>query len=520
MAGSLTDIEKRLWEAADQLRANSPLRSSEYSAPVLGLIFLRYADHKFGQAHEAIESAGSVGRRRRAVGKADYQARGVLFVPEDARYQRLLELPEQENVGRAINEAMKAIEEENEDLRGVLPRNYHRLDSAILISLLKLFASIPMEMNGDLIGRIYEYFLGRFSLSEGRRGGEFFTPESVVRLIVEIMEPYHGRILDPACGSAGMFVQSANFVKRHRKDPGSEISIYGQDKEAEAVRLSRMSLAVNGLAGDIRQGNTYYEDVHRSPGKFDFVMANPPFNVNGIDHEKLRDDRRFPFGIPSVDNGNYLWIQIFWAALNEHGRAGFVMANTAADARGSESDIRKQLVEDRSIDVMVAVGPNFFYTVALPCTLWFLDKGKKDTARADQVLFLDARHIYEQVDRAHREFTPAQIEFLANVVRLYRGEPVETGQGREKLLEEYFPDGEYHDVAGLSRVATIDEIREQGYSLNPGRYVGVAAREDDGFEFATRLEELNEELELLNADAHELQERITESVTKLIEANP
>jgi type I restriction enzyme M protein len=369
MPGNHTEIEKRLWEAADQLRANSRLKSSEYSVPVLGLIFLRYADHRFGIAKKELDTSPLEQGHRRGVSKADYQARGILYLPEQARFSYLLNLPEGENVGRAINEAMKAIEAENEELRGVLPKDYNRLENDTLVALLRLFSSIPMDIEGDVFGKIYEYFLGRFAMAEGQRGGEFFTPTSLVKLIVEVIEPYHGRILDPACGSAGMFVQSANFVKRHQKNPSAEISLYGQEKVAETIRLSRMSLAVHGLSGDIRQGNSYYEDVHRSLGKFDFVMANPPFNVNGVDKEKIKDDPRYNYGIPRVDNANYLWIQIFHSALNDNGRAGFVMANSASDARQSELEIRKKLIEDRSVDVMIAIGSNFFYTVTLPCTL-------------------------------------------------------------------------------------------------------------------------------------------------------
>ena len=514
MPANTTDIEKRLWHSADELRANSRLKSNEYSVPVLGLIFLRYADHRFGRAER--ELAGqSTGRR--TAGKTDYQARGVMYLPEQARFGRLLALPEGENLGAAINEAMRAIEAENEDLAGVLPKTYNRLDNATLRELLKLMNSVPMDIEGDAFGRIYEYFLGKFAMSEGQKGGEFFTPTSIVRLIVEVIEPFHGRIFDPACGSGGMFVQSARFVEEHHKSPSAEISIYGQERVAETVRLCKMNLAVHALGGDIRQGNTYYEDLHSSVGKFDFVMANPPFNVDRVDKERLKGDRRFPFGLPRVDNANYLWIQVFFSALSAWGRAGFVMANSAADARASELEIRRQLIEARAVDVMIAVGPNFFYTVTLPCTLWFLDRGKVGTARAERVLFIDARHIYRQVDRAHREFTPAQVELLANIVRLYRGEEPETAHGSEGLLKEHFPAGTYADVPGLCRAATLREIEGRGWSLNPGRYVGVAERPAEEFVFAERLEELHEELERLNAEAHELEERISANVAKLLE---
>ena len=375
-----------------------------------------------------------------------------------------------------------------------------------------------MDIEGDAFGKIYEYFLGHFAMSEGQKGGEFFTPTAIVQLIVGIIEPFHGRIYDPACGSGGMFVQSARFVEEHKKNPGAELSVYGQEKVAETVRLGKMNLAVHGLSGDIRQGNAYYEDLHRAPGKFDFVMANPPFNVDRVDKDRLKDDPRFPFGLPRTDNANYLWIQLFYSALADTGRAGFVMANSASDARSSELEIRKQLIEDRAVDVMVAVGSNFFYTVTLPCTLWFFDKGKRDGIRADQVLFIDARHLYRQIDRAHRDWTPAQIEFLANIARLYRGEAVENLHDSADLLVEHFgKKPKYADVPGLCKVATLDEIEAQGWSLNPGRYVGVTAREEDDFDFKERLEEQNEELEALNLEARELEARIAQNVAALLE---
>ena len=512
MPANHTDLEKRLWGAADELRANSKLKSSEYSVPVLGLIFLRYADHKFTQAKVKLASQGS---GRRTIGKADYQARGVLYLPQAARFSTLLNLPEGADTGKAIDDAMKAIEADNDALKDVLPHTYNRLDKQLLVSLLKNFAAIPMDIEGDAFGKIYEYFLGKFAMDEGQKGGEFFTPESIVKLIVQIIEPYHGRIYDPACGSGGMFVQSAVFVEHHKKAV-TDISIYGQEKVEETIRLCKMNLAVHGLEGEIRQGVTYYEDIHKSVGKFDFVMANPPFNVDKVDKERLKDDPRYPFGMPKPDNANYLWIEVFYSALNAAGRAGFVMANSAGDARGSELEIRRKMLEDRSIDVMVSVGPNFFYTVTLPCTLWFLDRGKKKTGRKDKVLFIDARHIFRQVDRAHRDWTPDQIEFLSNIVRLYRGEAPEKDAGSEPLMKESFPKGKYADLAGLCKVATLAEIEAQGWSLNPGRYVGVAERAADDFEFRERLGDLNEELEKLNAEARGIEERIAENVASLL----
>ena len=510
-------IETRLWEAADKLWANTGLMPSQYAGPVLGLIFLRYAEARFKEAEAKLGKSGS-GRRK--IGKTDYQALGVIYLPEQSRFSGLLKLTERENIGKAINEAMKCIEDENEDLRGALPRTYNLIPNWVLVELLKSFA--PVNIPGDAFGRVYEYFMGNFAKRTMQKGGEFYTPGSIVKLIVEIIEPYHGRIFDPACGSGGMFVHSANFVKRHQKTPSNEISVFGEEKTAETLRMAKLNLAIHGLSGDIREGNTYYEDLHKScdkqGGRFDFVMANPPFNVSGVDKERLKDDPRFPFGVPNTDNGNYLWIQIFYSALNATGRAGFVIANSAADARNSEQEIRKRMIEDRAVDVIVAVGPNFFYTVTLPCMLWFLDRGKKETDRKDKVLFIDARHIFRQIDRAHRDFTDEQVEILANIARLYRDEAIETEAGSAEMIKENFPDGRYLDVPGLCKVATIAEIEAQGWSLNPGRYVGVTERAADEFVFAERLEELNEELEILNSEAHELEELIGKNVAEILEA--
>jgi len=512
--GNLRQLENRLWEAADQLRANSSLAASEYSIPVLGLIFLRHADVRFTQLEK--ELAGKA-TGRREIGKADYQAKGVMYVPETARFSYLRDLPEGSEIGAALNRAMESIETENPDLEGVLPRDYARFDNALLAELLRLIGSIPDDIEGDSFGKIYEYFLGKFALAEGRGAGTFFTPTSIVKLIVDIIEPFQGRILDPACGSGGMFVQSARFVEEHQKNPASEISIFGQENKDQTIRLAKMNLAVHGLAGEIVSSNTYYEDPHDSVGRFDFVIANPPFNVNAVDKERVKDDNRYPYGIPSVDNGNYLWIQIFSSALNDTGRAGFVMANSASDARHSELAIRRKLIEDRQVDVMVAVGSNFFYTVTLPVTLWFLDKGKTATDRADQVLFVDARQIYRQIDRAHRDFTPDQHEFLANIVRLYRGEEPEFLNGSEAMLKELFPDLTYVDVPGLCKAATVDEIESHGWSLNPGRYVGVADGDEDDFDFVQRFGELSEEFEALTIEAASIGERISLSATAILE---
>lgn len=506
-------IADRLWQIADELRANSHLKASEYSIPVLGLIFLKFADSRFTEAESSL-AGRTTGRR--IIGKADYQSRGVLYLPDQARFANLLKLPEAENIGKAINDAMAAIEDENPQLAGVLPRTYQEFSNDTLVRLLRSVNSMLGTIEGDAFGKVYEYFLGKFAIAEGQKGGEYFTPTSIVRLIVEIIEPFNGKILDPACGSGGMFVQSARFVEEHRNGGKGRLSIYGQERVEETLKLCTMNLAVHGLEGQISQSNAYYEDPFRSVGQFDYGMANPPFNVNRIDKAKLEGDSRYPFGLPRSDNGNYIWIQIFYSALSDRGRAGFVMANSAADVGGSEREIRRKLIADRCVDVIVAVSSNFFYTVTLPVTLWFLDKAKRGTDRGDKVLFIDARKIFRQIDRAHRDWLPEQIEFLANIARLYREEPVESREGSAVLLDETFPEGRYADVPGLCAVATLDQVEREGWSLNPGRYVGVAARDDDGVDFPERLAELHEELERLNAEASVLQERIAANVSALL----
>ncbi|MGI9021551.1 MAG: type I restriction-modification system subunit M [Solirubrobacterales bacterium] len=514
MQPDLRELEDRLWDAADELRANSGLKASEYGSPVLGLIFLRFAEVKFQSVHDEIEAKASA---RRKIGPSDYHAQRVVYVAPAARFSALLSLPEGSDLGKAVNEAMRLVEEHNRELSGVLPRAYTAIPDATIASLLRHISSYTKDLEGDAFGLIYEYFLAKFAFAEGQGAGEFFTPMSIVRLIVEITEPFHGRVFDPACGSGGMFVHSAHFVERHRRSPGDELSIYGQENTPATVRLAKMNLAIHGLSGEIREGNSYYEDLHESVGRFDFVMANPEFNVNRIDKAKLEDDPRFP-DLPKADNGNYLWIQLFATALNETGRAGFVMANSASDARHSEGEIRRKLIEAGLVDVMVAVGPNFFYTVTLPVTLWFLDRGKHETERADQVLFVDARQIFRQIDRAHRDFTDEQLEFLANIVRLYRGQEPELASGANELFAEQFPDGIYADVNGLCRVATIQEIENQGWSLNPGRYVGTEVEDLEDEVFEETLAVAQAELRALGGRAQELEAGIDEVLDNLLSA--
>lgn len=467
----LKQLEADLWRSADTLRANSDLKASEYSTPVLGLIFLKFADSKFRNHEKQImgEYTKLKGtRREKPVSEIALEKCGF-YLPDHARYDYLLRLPDKEDIAKAIKKAMEAIEEYKPELKGVLPMDeYFRLtrtDKTIPKQLLKNFADIPQNASGDMFGQIYEYFLGNFAMSEGQGGGEFFTPRSVVRLMVEIIEPHQGTVYDPACGSGGMFVQSANFIERHRhelKQGDGDIFVYGQEKTLETVKLARMNLAVNGLRGQVRQANTYYEDPYESFGKFDYVLANPPFNVDDVSLSSVEKDKRFnTYGIPrnkskakkseqgkeTVPNGNYLWINLFATSLKPGGRAALVMANSASDARHSEADIRQTLIEKNLIYGMLTLPSNMFYTVTLPATLWFFDKAKKDK----KILFIDARNIFTQIDRAHREFSEEQIQNIAMIGHLHRGE-------RHKfvsLIDEYFNRGMEKLTENKARVEPV-----------------------------------------------------------------
>ncbi len=472
---NLKELNDQLWKSADDLRANSDLKSSEYSTPVLGLIFLKFADNKYRQHEDEIlaEYQKLKGTRREkplheiAIEKCGF------YLPDHARYKYLLNLPEAKDVDKALKAAMASIEEYKPELQGVLPQDEYfkltRTDKSIPARLLQNFANIPDDADGDLFGLIYEYFLSEFALAEGQGGGEFFTPRSVVRLMVEIIEPHHGTVFDPACGSGGMFVQSATFVETHRQAQEQHASealfVFGQEKTAETVKLAKMNLVVNGLRGEIKQSNSYTEDPFDSFGKFDYVLANPPFNVDDVNFKKVEKDKRFnTYGIPrnkgkqtkkdagneTVPNANYLWINLFATSLKPKGRAALVMANSASDARHSEADIRKKLIENNLIYGMLTLPSNMFWTVTLPATLWFFDKDKKDK----RILFIDARNIFKQIDRAHREFSEEQIKNIGMISRLHKGRREEFIQ----LVDEYF-------AAGMNQLAEnarlIPELTEQ-----------------------------------------------------------
>lgn len=435
---NIQQLESELWEAADQLRANSKLTAAEYSMPVLGLIFLRHADNRFKAYLPAIEAdipPQVPAAQREALIKLGFQGKAAIYLPETARFDRIVSLPQGAKVGEIIDAAMDAVETEYPVLSGALPRGYAAFEPDLLAELVKIFDRPAIKAaTGDVFGRIYEYFLNKFAMSGAQEGGEFFTPPSLVRMIVNVIEPDHGLVLDPACGSAGMFVQTGHFIEdvRHAVVNDS-VTFHGQEKSDTNTKLARMNLVVHGLdASNIRQGNTFYDQAEHLIGQCDFVMANPPFNVDGVDTKKVEaqvdEAGRLPFGLPgtnaktgAISNANSLWIQYFYAYLNDTGRAGFVMASSASDAGNKDLDIREQLVKTGHVDVMMAIGNKFFYTRSLPCTLWFFDKGKPQNLQ-DQVLMIDARNVYHVVSARSHVFTDEQLANLNAIVWLYRGE--------------------------------------------------------------------------------------------------
>ena len=594
---NIRKLETELWESADLLRAGSKLTSNQYCMPVLGLIFLRYAYSRFKLVEaEILKNRPVRNGRVLPVEKSDFAS---LFLPKEAQYAYLVELPENiaaagltnrngqvmNSLGEVVNNAMELVEEQSEQLAGVLPKDYTMFSDELLAELLRIFNNSALDdVGGDVIGRIYEYFLNKFAKNIAQDDGVFFTPKSLVKMIVNILEPREGILLDPACGSGGMFVQTGDFVEHAGMLANNTMTFYGQEKVEYNAQLCLMNLAVHGLSGVIKSGdeaNTFYHDAHNLDGCCDYVMANPPFNVDKVKAESAQSAGRLPFGMPAVNknkevsNANYLWISYFYSYLNEHGRAGFVMASSATDSQSKDKDIREKLVKTGHVDVMISVGNNFFYTKSLPCSLWFFDKGKTERLR-DKVLFIDARNYYTVVDRTLNEWSEWQLKNLNAIVWLYRSEVDKyralleeyagalgnrgfaaaletlegqkaqlTAEGKEAAaaaprkekkaveadyaqkvadieasivvakealwLTEKFGKGEYTDIPGLCKVATLEEIEAKGYSLTPGAYVGVAPTEDDGVDFHQRMTEIHKELLSLQAESNRLMETISKN---------
>ena len=602
---NIRKLEAELWESADLLRAGSKLTSNQYCMPVLGLIFLRYAFSRYKKVEEEIfKNRPSHGGRVIPVEASDFAAKSALFLLKEAQYDYLLNLPEDiktaglknkdghemTSLGEVVNNAMQLIEDQSEQLTGVLPNSYTDFSDEILSELLRIFNNSAIdEVGGDIVGRIYEYFLNKFAKNIASDDGVFFTPKSLVKMIVNIIEPKSGVLLDPACGSGGMFIQSGDFVNQSGMNANSAMTFYGQEKVEYNAQLCLMNMAVHGLTGVIKSGdeaNTFYHDAHNLDGSCDYVMANPPFNVDKVKAESSESAKRLPFGMPGVNknkevgNGNYLWISYFYSYLNEHGRAGFVMASSATDSQGKDKDIRESLVKTGHVDAMISVGNNFFYTKSLPCSLWFFDKGKSEEIK-DKVLFIDARNYYTVVDRTLNEWSEWQMKNLNAIVWLYRGETEKytallneyhsvlgydtsfeeahtqlkselkelqkrakteleaAGRGDKKRIQaeydeiiaaktdelttakeavwlyEKFGDGEYKDVLGLCKVASLTDIEEKGWSLTPGAYVGVAPVEDDGVNFEERMTEIHRELLSLQAESNDLMDAISQNMKEM-----
>ena len=576
----MTDIELKklkddLWHAADVLRAGAHLAANKYGQPILGLIFLRYADilykqHKAQIEEEYNKSKGT--RAEKSIKEISIKHCGF-YLPPESYYSEINAAPDDANKATLVKKAMEAIERENEKMDGVLPKEvYAQLvpeeEPELLSNIMRIFMDIPENISVDLFGEIYEFFLGEFALQEGKDGGTFYTPATVVRYMVEVLQPQNGekKILDPACGSGGMFVQAARYMHNHNKqaDEVMKFRCYGVEKEPDTVKLAKMNLLLNNVRGEITEANSFYSDPYNAVGNFDYVMANPPFNVDEVVYDKVKDDARFnTYGVPknkssgtkkksdkkeTVPNANYLWINYFASSLNQTGKAALVMANSASDAGGSELEIRKKMIEEGIISQMVTLPSNMFSSVTLPATLWFFDKQKTTSDKKDKILFIDARSIFTQVDRAHRKFSDEQIKNLGIITRLYNGDTQafrdliaeytsalkaapDTSDDKETKtkayfqaqidwLNERFPNGTYNDVIGLCKEASLegeDGIRDQDYSLNAGRYVGVVI-EDDGMtetEFKEKMLGLNTELTTLSKEAATLEKQIADNLKEL-----
>ncbi len=551
----LTELKDRLWHSADMLRSGAHLAANKYGQPILGLIFLRYADIRFKQHKAEIEAEYEQhkGTRMERSYKDVAMEKCGFYLPDIAYYDYINDAPDDANKALLVKRAMEAIERENPLMDGVLPKEvYGQLvpeeEPELLSRIVRVFKDIPEDIDVDLFGEIYEFFLGSFAMEEGQGGGAFYTPASVVKYMVEVLRPVTGdkKFLDPACGSGGMFVQAARYMHRHNatNQDMMRFRCYGVEKEPDTVKLAKMNLLLNNVRGEITEANSFYSDPYSAFGAFDYVMANPPFNVDEVVVDKVIDDPRFnTYGVPrnktkstkkegdkkeTVPNANYLWIGYFATALNENGKAALVMANSASDAGGSELEIRKKMIEDGIISQMVTLPSNMFSTVTLPATLWFFNKERQ---HKDEILFIDARNIFTQVDRAHRKFSEEQIKNLGIITRLYEGDSeafwalvneykAKNQQDQVDWLLERWPEGKYQDVIGLCKVAKLDGedgVRDQDYSLNAGRYVGVVI-EDDGMtesEFADTMKSLHSEFNQLNAEAAKLQAEIEKNMKEL-----
>ena len=572
----LKKLKDNLWHAADVLRAGAHLAANKYGQPILGLIFLRYADILFKQHKVEInaEFEKYKGTRMEKSLKEIAIEKCGFFLPECAYYDFINNAPDDAKKAVLVKKAMEAIEKENPKLEGVLPKEVYgglvpEEEPELLSKIVRIFKDIPENSTLDIFGEIYEYFLGNFALAEGKDGGTFYTPATVVRYMVEVLNPEPGdkKFLDPACGSGGMFVQAARYMHAHNASKAEQMKFrcYGVEKEPDTVKLAKMNLLLNNVRGEITEANSFYSDPYNAVGQFDYVMANPPFNVDEVVFDKVKDDARFnTYGVPrnkskstkkdsdkkeTVPNANYLWIGYFATALNETGKAALVMANSASDAGGSEYEIRKKLIEEGVISQMVTLPSNMFSSVTLPATLWFFDKQKCHTDKKDEILFIDARNVFTQVDRAHRKFSDEQIKNLGIITKLYNGDeqafvnlieeykanlekapevsddkeimPKSYWQAQIDWLNERFPEGKYHDVIGLCKAAKLDGedgIIDQDYSLNAGRYVGVVI-EDDGMtaeEFKAEMLSLNAELEKLNGEARDVEALIANNLKELL----
>ncbi len=516
----LKRLETELWGAADNLRANSKLTAAEYKDPVLGLILLRYAQNKFEETKKQIEKDLPINPRtnqKREVTKNDFLGAGAMYLQNKSQFDYLVNLPESQDIAEAVNNAMRLIETDYKDLEGILPKNYQEFDADLLHSLIRVFNKDAVKnIGGDVFGRIYEFFLMKFSMSGAgaQEGGEFFTPPSLVQMIVNFIEPDHGIIHDPACGSGGMFVQTGHFIQsKTNKQINEAITVYGTELKSNNVRLAKMNLAIHGIEGKIIEDNSFYSNPHDLIGKCDFVMANPPFNVKKIDKSKdyVKEDPRLPFGVPKADNGNYLWIQYFNSYLNEKGRAGFVMASSATDAGNSEKLIRQQLIETENVDVIVSVGNNFFYTRSLPCHLWFFDKGKPQ-ANKNKILMLDARNTYRVVNTTINDFSDGQLLNLTTIVQLYRGNTkaitIAEAEHRNALKEHFKTINKHHKTLAKN-------IKEIAKELKKDDLVISESIDFNDFENSEKATELFKSLEKPTPKVYEFIKELEAEITKI-----